>query len=329
MNICVMGGGTWGITLACLLFDTGNSVKIWEFSKDKVDLLKRERKEPHLPWLFIPSGIEITDNLEFSIWSCDLIVVAIPSWTIREAFLRLKEGWEDKLIISCSKGLEEQTFLTPSQVIRDVIKDARVVALSGPSHAEEVSKKIPTAIISATPIENDRIFVQNLFSNQYLRVYTNPDIIGVELGGALKNIIAIASGISDGLGFGDNTKAGLFCRGMAEMVRFGISFGGNKETFFGLSGMGDLMVTCISRHSRNRRFGELLGKGESPESAEKKVNMAVEGIRTTKAVYEKSKILNIDMPITDEVYKIIFEKKKASEAVLSLLKRELKEEVIR
>ncbi|MEW6007450.1 MAG: NAD(P)H-dependent glycerol-3-phosphate dehydrogenase, partial [bacterium] len=219
------------------------------------------------------------------------------------------------------------TFLTPSQVIRDVIKDARAVALSGPSHAEEVSKKIPTAIISASPIENDRIFVQNLFSNQYLRVYTSPDIIGVELGGALKNIIAIASGISDGLGFGDNTKAALFCRGMAEMVRFGISLGGNKETFFGLSGIGDLMVTCISRHSRNRRFGELLGKGENPESAEKKVNMAVEGIRTTKSVYEKSKILNIDMPITDEVYKIIFEKKKASEAVLSLLKRELKEEV--
>ncbi|MEW6103335.1 MAG: NAD(P)H-dependent glycerol-3-phosphate dehydrogenase [bacterium] len=326
MNICVLGGGTWGITLASLLFDNGNSVKIWEFLKDKVEFLKKERKESNLPWLSIPGSIEITDNLEFSIWSSELLVVAIPSWTIRGIFSKIKENWEDKLIVSCSKGIEEETFLTPSGVIMDVIKDARVVALSGPSHAEEVSKKIPTAIISASCNENDRIFVQRLFSNNYFRVYTNPDIIGVELGGGLKNIMAIASGISDGLGFGDNTKAALFCRGMAEIVRFGILLGGLKETFFGLSGMGDLVVTCISKHSRNRGFGELIGKGYKKEDAERKINMTIEGIKTTKAVYEYSEKLNIDMPITREVYKVIFEGKDPKIACGELLKRQLKEE---
>jgi len=327
MEIAVLGGGSWGITLVNLLFEKGNRVFVFEALSEKVEILKKERKEPNLPWLLIPEEIEITGNLE-PVVNCELIVVCLPSWAIRDTFLRLKPLLKRSLlIVSCSKGLELNTFLTPSAVIKDVIKDARVVALSGPSHAEEVSRKLPTAIISASQTREDREFVQTLFSNQYLRVYTNPDIIGVELGGALKNIIAIACGISDGMGFGDNTKASLFCRGMAEIVRFGIALGGNRETFFGLSGIGDLMVTCISRHSRNRRFGELLGKGESPEEAERKVNMVVEGIRTTKAVFEKSKELNIDMPITSCVYKIIFEKKSPKEAVDSLLSRPLKEEV--
>ncbi|HAW50400.1 TPA: glycerol-3-phosphate dehydrogenase [bacterium] len=323
MNITVLGGGTWGVTLGVLLYEKGNAIKIWEFSKDKGELLRKNRYEPNLPWLFIPNEIDITD--EFKV-DCDLIISCLPSWAVREVFLKLKNLYKDQLIVSCTKGFEEETFLRPSDVIKEVIPQARTVVLSGPSHAEEVSRKIPTSVVSASHNEKDRVFTQRLFSNSYFRVYTNYDIIGVELGGGLKNIIAIAGGISDGLGFGDNTKAALLCRGMVEMIRLGVSLGGSKETFFGLSGMGDLIVTSFSKHSRNRRFGELLGKGHKKEDAQKEINMVIEGIKTTRAVYEYSLKSNTEMPITNEVYKIIFEEKEPGLACKELLERKLKEE---
>lgn len=327
MKIAILGGGTWGITLAKVLFEKGENVFVWEALPSKVEILKEKRKEPNLPWLLIPLNIEITNELERVVEDANLIVSCLPSWAIREVFLKLKPLLKGEiLIVSASKGLEEDTFLRPSEVIMDVIKDARVVALSGPSHAEEVSRGLPTAIVASSRKQDDMAFVQTLFSNLYLRVYTNPDIVGVELAGALKNIIAIACGISDGLGFGDNTKAALFCRGMTEIIRFGVALQGEKETFFGLAGMGDLMVTSISRHSRNRMFGELLGKGEKKADAERKINMVIEGIKTTKAVFEKSQQLNIEMPITEEVYRVIYEGKNPKESVVSLICRELKAE---
>ncbi|MEK9148884.1 MAG: NAD(P)H-dependent glycerol-3-phosphate dehydrogenase [Candidatus Desantisbacteria bacterium] len=326
MKIGVLGGGSWGLALACLLIEKGEVI-VWEVNIDLAERTRRTRENPiSLPGVAIPNKIEITSEID-RLTEADVIVSALPSWTIRPTFSKI-QGFlgKDAIIVSCSKGIEEKTFMRPSEVICSLLPERRVVALSGPSHAEEVARGIPTAVVSASKNEEDMQFVQRLFSSSFFRVYTNPDIVGVELGGALKNIIAIAGGISDGLGFGDNTRAALFCRGMMEMARIGVALGGEKTTFFGLAGIGDLMVTMTSKHSRNRRFGELIGKGRDIETALAEVKMVVEGFRTTQAVFHLARERQIETPITDEVYYILFEGKNPSSAVKSLLKRELKEE---
>ena len=326
MKIGVLGGGSWGLALACLLAEKGEVI-VWEYNQDLAERIRRTRENPiSLPGVTIPSVIEITSKID-CLAEAEVIVCALPSWAIRDVFSKMK-GFlnEDALIVSCSKGIEEETFMRPSEVISDLLSKKTIVALSGPSHAEEVAQKIPTAVVSSSRNEKDMQFVQRLFSSSFFRVYTNPDIIGVELGGGLKNIIAIAGGISDGLGFGDNTRAALFCRGIMEMAKIGVAAGGVSTTFFGLAGIGDLMVTMTSKHSRNRRFGELIGKGRCVEDALSEVKMVVEGFKTTQATFHLAKERRIETPITDEVYYILFEGKDPSSAVKSLLNRELKEE---
>jgi glycerol-3-phosphate dehydrogenase (NAD(P)+) len=325
MKIGVLGGGAWGLTLSLLLFEKGHRIKVWEFDKEVAERIRKDRENVvSLPEIKIPEEIHITSELE-ELEDSDLIVSAIPSWTIRSA-LSLLEPKEGRLIVSCSKGIEEKTFFRPSEIIEDVLGSVRVVALSGPSHAEEVVRKVPSAVVVSGRREEDMEFVQTIFAAPHFRVYTNPDITGVELGGALKNIIAIATGISDGIGFGDNTRAALFCRGIAEIARFGRRCGAKEQTFFGLAGAGDLMVTITSRHSRNRRFGELIGSGESVESALSEIKVTVEGIKTTKACFMLAEKREIEMPITEQVYKILFERLSPRDAVKSLLQRELKRE---
>ncbi|MBU1262267.1 NAD(P)-dependent glycerol-3-phosphate dehydrogenase [bacterium] len=370
MKIGVLGGGSWGLALACLLAEKGEVI-VWEYNQDLAERIRRTRENPiSLPGVTIPSVIEITSKID-CLAEAEVIVCALPSWAIRDVFSKMKgflnedalivscskgieeetfmrpsevicdvlserrrdvfskmKGFlkEDALIVSCSKGIEEETFMRPSEVISDLLSKKTIVALSGPSHAEEVAQKIPTAVVSSSRNEKDMQFVQRLFSSSFFRVYTNPDIIGVELGGGLKNIIAIAGGISDGLGFGDNTRAALFCRGIMEMAKIGVAAGGVSTTFFGLAGIGDLMVTMTSKHSRNRRFGELIGKGRCVEDALSEVKMVVEGFKTTQATFHLAKERRIETPITDEVYYILFEGKDPSSAVKSLLNRELKEE---
>ncbi|MFH0774221.1 MAG: NAD(P)H-dependent glycerol-3-phosphate dehydrogenase [bacterium] len=326
MKISILGGGSWGLALACLLVEKGD-ILVWEYNQDLAERIRRTRENLiSLPGVTIPGKIEITSELSH-LTESEVVVSALPSWTIRKVFSKIKEFLkEDAIIVSCSKGIEDETFMRPSETICDVLSERRVVVLSGPSHAEEVARGIPTAVVSSSRNEKDMQFVQRLFSSSFFRVYTNPDIVGVELGGALKNIIAVASGISDGLGFGDNTRAALFCRGMMEMARIGVVVGGEKTTFFGLAGIGDLMVTMTSKHSRNRRFGELIGKGSGVETALAEVKMVVEGFRTTQATFHLARERQIETPITDELYYILFEGKNPSSAVESLLKRELKEE---
>lgn len=326
MKIGILGGGSWGLALALLLSEKGKVV-VWEYNQDLAERIRRTRENPiSLPGITIPQEIEITSELSH-LCESEVIVSALPSWVIRDAFSKIG-GFlkEDAIIVSCSKGIENETFMRPSEVIGDVLSQRRVVALSGPSHAEEVARGIPTAVVSSSRNEKDMRFVQRLFFSSFFRVYTNPDIIGVELGGSLKNIIAIASGISDGLGFGDNTRAALFCRGMMEIARIGVALGGQMSTFFGLAGIGDLMVTMTSNHSRNRRFGELIGKGKGVSDALSEVKMVVEGFRTTQATFHLARERQIETPITDEAYHILFEGKNPCSAVESLLKRELKEE---
>jgi glycerol-3-phosphate dehydrogenase (NAD(P)+) len=326
MKIGILGGGSWGLALACLLREKGD-ILVWEVNLDLAERIRRTRENPiSLPGITIPDEIEITSEMG-RLSESEVIVSAIPSWTIREVFSKIKEFLkEDVLIVSCSKGIENETFMRPSEVIGDLVSERRIVALSGPSHAEEVARKIPTAVVSSSRNEKDMLFVQRLFSSSFFRVYTNPDIVGVELGGALKNIVAIASGISDGLGFGDNTRAALFCRGMMEMTRIGVALGGEKTTFSGLAGIGDLMVTMISKHSRNRRFGEMIGKRMDIKSALVEVKMVVEGFRTAQVTFHLAREKWIETPITNEIYYILFEGKDPSSAVESLLKRELKNE---
>lgn len=327
-EIVVLGAGSWGTTLAIHLARKGHRVKLWEFSKEQVSALLHQRENTKfLPGIAIPQEIFITSNLREACRGVGVVVIATPSHTVREVVTGLTESTEEGiLVVSGVKGLEEETLMRPSQVIEEVLGGCRIGILSGPSHAEEVSRQIPTTVVAASTLKETREFIQHLFITQSLRVYTNEDAIGVELGGALKNIIAIAAGISDGLDFGDNTKAALLTRGLAEITRLGVAMGARAETFAGLTGMGDLIVTCTSKYSRNRYLGEMIGQGKTLKEALEEMVMVAEGVRTTRAACRLAKIYGAELPIIEEVANIFFEDKDPREAVKELMLREAKPE---
>ncbi len=324
MKISVLGAGSMGTAVSVLLAGNGHYIKMWSLFKDEVDMINnlREQKDK-LPGVIIPDSVECTDDLEEAIMFSDVCIFVMPSQKIRENARMIASMKKKPRLISCfSKGLEKDTGLRLSEVINEELPEATVVAMSGPCHAEELSKGIPTAYVAASENRKAAEMIQDWFMSPRFRVYTNPDIIGVELGGAVKNVIALCAGISDGLGFGDNTKAALMTRGIAEISRLGCAMGAKRQTFSGLAGIGDLIVTCTSMHSRNRRAGILIGQGRSVDQALDEVKMVVEGYYTTEPVYKLSKKLGVVMPITSEAYGILFKGKDPVSAVSSLMSRD-------
>lgn len=326
-KITFLGGGSFGSALAVLLAEKNNIVNIYDRDKNVVNEINIKRtNEKYMNDLIIPSNVTAFNNVEEAIEGTDYIVLSVPSHVIRTMCKLLKGKVSNNIpIISIAKGIEEDSDKRLSTVIEEEL-DNPVVVLSGPSHAEEVSMKLPTTIVSTSKDMKYAVDVQDLFMNSYFRIYTNDDIIGVEIGGAVKNIIALAAGVIDGLGYGDNTKAALLTRGMKEISRVGIALGGKAETFYGLTGMGDLIVTCTSMHSRNRRAGFLIGKGMLVDDALKEVGMVVEGVKACRAFYQLKEKINVSMPITDGLYKGLFEGKDPKVIIDELMMRDKKSE---
>lgn len=328
MKIAVIGSGGWGTAIAILLAKKGNDVYLWSWIQEETDRLTHDRENKEfLPGVAFPENIHCTHDMGECTDGAELIITAAPSpatrTTAKQLSPHIKAGQK---LINISKGLEEGTLLRLSQVYKEEIPQADISVMSGPSHAEEVSRGLPTTNVVASESMDTAKFIQDIFMDDMFRVYTATDIVGVELGGALKNIIALCAGISDGLGYGDNTKAALMTRGLAEIARLGKAMGANEKTFMGLSGVGDLIVTCTSMHSRNRRAGILLGQGKSLKETLDTVHMTVEGVNTAKAAYEMAKKYNVEMPIVNEAYNIIYNGTDARNAVLSLMRREKREE---
>ena len=323
-NIAIIGAGSWGTALGIMLDKYGHNIKIWARKKEIIEkILKYGENKDYLPNIKIEKSIIFTNNIEFALDNIDIIILAVTSKAVRSTSEFISKYLnEDKIIVNVAKGIEENTLKRLSQVISEYLPECNICTLSGPSHAEEVAKNIPTAVVVSSNNIKIAEQVQQDFMNQSFRVYTNSDEIGVEIGGALKNLIALASGMCDGLGFGDNTKAALMTRGIVEISRLGVAMGGKIETFAGLSGIGDLIVTCTSEHSRNRKAGLLLGKGKTLDETLKEVKMVVEGVNTAKAAYELSKKYNVDMPITKAINEVLFENKDVKTVVLNLMMRE-------
>lgn len=328
MKISVIGSGSWGTAIAILLSSRGHDVYLWSWIQEETDRLAHDRENKEfLPGVKFPDTIHCTHDMGECTDGAELIITAAPSpatrTTAKQLAPHVKEGQK---IVNISKGMEEGTLLRLSQVYKQEVPQADVSVMSGPSHAEEVSRGLPTTNVVASESIETAKFIQDIFMGDMFRVYTSTDIIGVELGGALKNVIALCAGISDGLGYGDNTKAALMTRGLAEIARLGTAMGARQETFMGLSGVGDLIVTCTSMHSRNRRAGILLGEGKTLQETLDAVHMVVEGVNTATAAYELSKKYNVTMPIVTEAYNILFKGTNAREAVLNLMTREKREE---
>ena len=322
-NISIIGAGSWGTALAVLLHNNGHNVTMWSAVPAEVEMLKNNRQLASLPGVVLADSVEVTDNLEAAMKDRDILVLAVASSYIRATSKRMKEYIEDgQIIVNVAKGVEEDTLFTMSEVISSELPTADVAVLSGPSHAEEVGKGMPTTIVVGAKTRETAEFIQQSFTSPVFRVYTSPDIKGIELGAALKNVIALAAGIADGLGYGDNTKAALITRGIAEITRLGTKMGCKAETFSGLSGIGDLIVTCASMHSRNRRAGILLGKGMQLDEVIKEVKMVVEGVYSAKAALKLSKEYDVDMPIIEQINMVLFEGKSAAEAVKDLMLRD-------
>lgn len=328
-RISIIGAGSWGTALSVLLAKSGHSVSMWSYLKQEVDMINTTREHLHkLPGVVVPEGVICTNDLEEALDDTSAVVMVIPSQTVRNNAKDISRYIKDgDVVVCCAKGLEEGTGLRMSEVIGQEIPQAQVAVLSGPSHAEEVARDIPTAIVAASEKKEVAEYVQDIFMTPKFRVYTNPDITGVELGGALKNIIALCAGISDGLGFGDNTKAALMTRGMTEITRLGASMGASANTFAGLTGVGDLIVTCTSMHSRNRRAGMLIGQGKPVKEAIEEVKMVVEGVTTARAAYELAGKMGISMPITAEACNVLFNGKNPKQAVVDLMMRDRKHEM--
>ena len=326
-NIAIIGSGSWGVALAIHLAKLGNNIKIWSFLEEERDLINNDKKCKFLPNLTLPQGIMCSTDFKEVIEGADFILHVTPSKFTRDTFKQYKQYVGKTPIIICSKGFEKETMKTLDEVILDELPEARVGALSGPSHAEEVSIAIPTVLVMASKDKEVRELVQDAFMCSHMRVYTSEDIKGVELGGALKNIIAFCAGVAAGVGFGDNTFAALITRGLGEISRLGVALGGQKDTFFGLSGLGDLIVTCLSEHSRNRRAGKLIGQGKTLEEAKKEVGMVIESIDNIDVAYALSQKYNIEVPIINTAYDVIYNKLDAKEAVEKLMTREKKMEM--
>jgi glycerol-3-phosphate dehydrogenase (NAD(P)+) len=330
-SFAVLGAGGWGIALALRLEQNGHKVVLWEAFPDRAKTIRESRENPDfLPGVIIPPTIDVIDDLKTAIQGRDAVVSALPSHVLRSVFEILsKLSFVQGLIVSGTKGIENETLLRMSEVIASAdkrISADRIVVLSGPSHAEEVGRGIPTTVVAASSNSDAARRVQSWFMGPAFRVYTSGDVAGVEWGGALKNVIAIAAGISDGVGFGDNTKAALIIRGIVEITRLGTALGAKADTFSGLSGMGDLIVTCASRHSRNRFVGEEIGKGRTLEDVLGSMAMVAEGVRATQAAMALSEKHDIDMPITREVHEILFNRKNPKQAMVDLMTRNPKAE---
>lgn len=326
MNIAIIGSGSWGVALAVHLASIGNNVKIWSFMEEERDLINNERKCKFLPGVTLSENIYCSTDFEEVIKDSKIILHVTPSKFTRNIFKQYKQYVENKPVIICSKGFEKETLETLDEVILEEMPTAKVGALSGPSHAEEVSIAIPTALVIASKHQNILKMVQDAFMSEKMRIYTSNDVKGVELGGALKNIIAFCSGAAAGIGLGDNSFAALITRGLKEIVRLGVELGGKEETFYGLSGLGDLIVTCLSEHSRNRKAGYLIGQGKSLEETKKEVGMVIESVDNIEVAYELGKLHNIEMPIVETVYKVLYENLNPQEAVKNLMTRDKKRE---
>ncbi|MBQ7919857.1 MAG: NAD(P)H-dependent glycerol-3-phosphate dehydrogenase [Lachnospiraceae bacterium] len=325
-KVSIIGAGSWGTALALLLSKNGNEVTIWSKFDAEIQMLKENHEHvDKLPGVKLPEDMVFTTDLEASIRGMDVMVLAVPSTFTRETSkLMAPYVTEGQIIVNVAKGIEESTLMTLSDIIEEEIPQATVVVLSGPSHAEEVGKGIPTTIVVGAKKKSVAEYVQNLFMNEVFRVYISPDVLGIELGAALKNVVALAAGIADGLGYGDNSKAALITRGMAEISRLGIAMGGKAQTFSGLTGIGDLIVTCASMHSRNRRAGILIGQGKTMDEAMAEVKMVVEGVYSAKAAMALAKKYDVQLPIIEQVNLVLFEGKNAAEAVKDLMLRDKK-----
>lgn len=331
MKTTVIAAGSWGTALALVLHENGHEVAVWSKDQKQVDAILSTRKnETYLKDICLPEDIVFTSDIATAMAHTHMVVFAVPSQYFASVFQELVDKGlltQEHLVVNVSKGIDVQTLKTPSQSAYAILPKGRFVTLSGPSHAEEVALRLPTALVSASKSRSDAELVQDAFSNDYMRIYTNPDVIGVEISGALKNIIALGAGISDGLGYGDNAKAALITRGINEISQLGIAMGAKGETFKGLAGVGDLIVTCTSMHSRNRRCGILLGKGKNLDEAVDEIGMVVEGAYTIKSAFLLKETYHLEMPITTELYRVLYEQKNAREAVGALMLRRRKHEM--
>ncbi len=327
-NAGVLGAGSWGTALSVLLSDNGHQVTVWSIDENEVKMLNEKREhELKLPGVKLPDDMAITGDLESAVKEKDFLVLAVPSPFTRSTAQKMSPFVaEGQIIVDVAKGIEESTLLTLSRQIEQEIPQADVAVLSGPSHAEEVGRRLPTTCVVGAKTKKTAEYLQSMFNSNVFRVYTSPDILGIELGGSLKNVIALAAGIADGLGYGDNTKAALITRGIAEIARLGVKMGGKIETFTGLTGIGDLIVTCASVHSRNRKAGYLIGKGMSMREAMDEVKMVVEGVYSAQAAARLAGKYDVSMPIVEEVNKVLFGGKSPADAVNDLMMRESRSE---
>ena len=327
-KISVIGAGSWGTALAVVLQTNGHDVTIWSIDENEIAMLKKEREHKNkLPGVKIDESIALTTDLKEAADGKDMLVIAVPSPYVRSTAKSLAPFVADgQLLVCVAKGIEEGTLMTLSQILKEEIKNAKVAVLCGPSHAEEVGIGLPTTLVAGAEKRETAEYVQTVFMNEKLRVYTSPDILGMELGASLKNVIALAAGMADGLGYGDNTKAALITRGIAEISKLACKMGANPKTLNGLTGIGDLIVTCASKHSRNRKAGMLIGQGYTMEEAMKEVKMVVEGVYSAKAAIALGKKYGVSMPIIEQVNDVLFEDKPAKEAVMDLMLRDKKVE---
>lgn len=327
-KIAVIGAGSWGTALSVSLSGNGHTVKIWDINREHLNELSSNRENTrYLPGVKLPERIQISYTVEEAVEGADIVLFSAPAQHFRSALDGALPYLKPEMaLINVAKGIEQKTLKRMSEIAFEKLPDAKYVVLSGPSHAEEVGKGMPTTLVSASKDVELAEYVQDVFMSDCLRIYTGSDVIGAELGGALKNIIALGAGISDGMGFGDNAKAALMTRGITEIARLGVQLGASLNTFFGLTGIGDLIVTCTSMHSRNRRCGIMIGEGMSPSEAKEKVGMVVEGMYTTEAAYELARQFGVEMPITEQIYRVINGTSDAREAVMNLMTRQRKHE---
>ena len=327
-KIAVIGAGSWGTALSVSLSGNGHSVKIWDVNKEHLKELSEHRENiRYLPEVKFPDGLKISYTAEEAIDGANIVLFSAPAQHFRSALDGAIPHLKPEMtLVNVAKGIEQKSLKRLSEISFEKLPHAKYVVLSGPSHAEEVGRAMPTTLVSASEEIEVAEYIQDVFMSDRLRIYTNSDVIGVELGGALKNIIALGAGISDGMGYGDNAKAALMTRGITEIARLGVKLGADLSTFSGLTGVGDLIVTCTSMHSRNRRCGIMIGEGMQPSEATKKVGMVVEGMYTTEAAYQLAQQVGVEMPITEQIYNVINEKTDAREAVMSLMSRQRKHE---
>ncbi len=324
MRVCVLGAGSWGTALSIVLANNDHEVIVWSIDPEEILMLKdfREQRDK-LPGVIVPGTIEFTTDMEMALEDASMVICAVPSLFVRSTMHTASQYIkDDAIIVDVAKGIEDDTYKTMTEIISEECPHARVAILSGPSHAEEVGRKIPTTVVAGSKDKNVAEVVQDVFMNEVFRVYTSPDVIGIELGGSLKNVIALAAGAIDGLGFGDNTKAALMTRGIAEISRLVIAMGGHMETVAGLSGIGDLIVTCTSKHSRNRNAGFLLGQGKTYQEAMDEVKMVVEGVYSAKAALALGKKYGVSMPIVETVNAVLFDGADVKDATKQLLLRD-------